>query len=164
MTRNDLVMAWLNNAYSMENGLVQTLQGHAKDATDFPQIQARIQQHTEETRRHADLVRGCIQRLGGSTSGLKSGMGTIMGKAQGVATRPAPDSVVKNALADSAAEQLEISSYKALSAAAQDLGDQETRSVCQRILQEEEDMARFLNQNLPSLVSQTMSAMPAAAS
>ncbi len=164
MTRTDLVIAWLDNAYAMETGLVHTLQGHAKDAQDFPQLQARIQQHVEETRRHADLVRACVVRLGGSTSGLKSGMATAAGKARGVAMRPAQDKVVKNALADSAAEQMEISSYQALIAAAQDLGDQETVAMCQQILQDEEGMARFLDQNLPAVVSQTMSAMPAAAS
>ncbi len=163
MTRTDLVIAWLDNAYAMETGLVQTLQGHAKDAQDFPQLQARIQQHVEETRRHADLVRGCVLRLGGSTSGLKSGMATAAGKAQSVAMRPAQDKVVKNALADSSAEQLEISSYQALIAAAQDLGDQETVSMCQQILQDEEEMASFLAQHLPAVVSQTLTAMPAAA-
>lgn len=164
MTRSDLVIAWLDNAYAMETGLVHTLQSHAKDAQDFPQLQARIQQHVEETRRHADLVRACVVRLGGSTSGLKSGMATAVGKAQGVAMRPAQDKVVKNALADSSAEQMEISSYQALIAAAQGLGDQETVAMCQQILQDEEGMARFLDQQLPNVVSQTMSAMPAAAS
>jgi len=164
MTRTDLVMAWLNNAYSMETGLVHTLQSHARDAQEFPQLQARIQQHVEETRRHADLVRGCIERRGGSPSGLKSGMATVMGKAQGVAMRPAQDKVVKNTLADSSAEQLEISSYRALVAAAQDLGDQETAAICQQILGDEEDMARFLDQNLPTVVTQTMHGMPAATS
>ncbi len=164
MTRSDLVIAWLDNAYAMETGLVHTLQSHAKDAQDFPQLQAKILQHVEETRRHADLVRACVVRLGGSTSGLKSGMATAVGKAQGVAMRPAQDKVVKNALADSSAEQLEISSYQALIAAAQDLGDQETVAMCQQILQDEEGMARFLDQHLPAIVSQTMSATPAAAS
>lgn len=164
MTRIELVMAWLNNAYSMETGLVQTLQSHARDAQDFPQMQARIQQHVEETRRHADLVRGCIERRGGSLSGLKSGMATVVGKAQGVAMRPAQDKVVKNALADSSAEQLEISSYRALIAAARDLGDQETVAICQQILQDEEDMARFLDQNLPAVVTETMHRMSAATS
>jgi len=164
MTRSDLVIAWLDNAYAMETGLVHTLQSHAKDAQDFPQLQAKILQHVEETRRHAGLVRACVVRLGGSTSGLKSGMATAAGKVQGVAMRPAQDKVVKNTLADSSAEQMEISSYQALIAAAQDLGDQETVAMCQQILQDEEGMARFLDQQLPNVVSQTMSAMPAAAS
>ena len=164
MTRRDLMITWLDNAYAMETGLVHTLQSHAQDARDFPQLQARIQQHVEETRRHADLVKTCIVRLGGSTSGLKSGMAAVTGKAQGVAMRPAQDKVVKNSLADSSAEQLEISSYKALIAAAQDLGDQETVSMCQRILEDEEGMAHFLDENLPAIVSQTISTMPATAS
>jgi len=57
-----------------------------------------------------------------------------------------------------------MSSYRALIAAAQDLGDQETASMCQQILQDEEEMARFLDQNLPTVVRETMNRMPAAAS
>jgi len=105
-TRRDLVVTWLNNAYSMESGLVQTLQSHAKDAQDFPQVQARIQQHVEETRRHAELVGACIERLGGTPSTVKSGMASMVGKVQGVSLRPAQDKVVKNALADFSAEHL----------------------------------------------------------
>jgi len=163
-TRRDLVVTWLNNAYSMESGLVQTLQSHAKDAQDFPQVQARIQQHVEETRRHAELVGACIERLGGTPSTVKSGMASMVGKVQGVSLRPAQDKVVKNALADFSAEHLEMSSYRALIAAAQDLGDQETASMCQQILQDEEEMARFLDQNLPTLVREIINRMPAAAS
>jgi len=163
-TRRDLVVTWLNNAYSMESGLVQTLQSHAKDAQDFPQVQARIQQHVEETRRHAELVGACIERLGGTPSTVKSGMASMVGKVQGVSLRPAQDKVVKNALADFSAEHLEMSSYRALIAAAQDLGDQETVSMCQQILQDEEEMARFLDQNLPTLVREIINRMPAAAS
>jgi ferritin-like metal-binding protein YciE len=164
MTRADLVMAWLNNAYSMETGLVHTLQSHAKDAEAFPQIQARIQQHVEETHRHAHMIKDCIERRGGSPSTLKSGMATVAGKAQGVAMRPAQDRVVKNTLADSSAEQLEISSYRALMAAAHDLGDQETVAICQQILQDEEDMAHFLDENLATLVTETVHRLSAGTS
>jgi hypothetical protein len=55
MTDRHLLIAWLNDAHGMENALVQVLEHQVKDAKDYPQIQARIQQHLEQTRRHADL-------------------------------------------------------------------------------------------------------------
>jgi len=156
MDRSSPVIGWLNDAYAMELSIVQVLQNHARDAKNHPEMQARIEQHLEETRRHADLVKGCIDRLGGSTSAVKSGMATVMGTVQGMSTALARDDLVKNALHDYGTEYFEMASYKALIAAAQDLGDQETVSVCQQILRDEEAMAAWLDQQLPGVVVETL--------
>ncbi len=155
MPHNDLYIAWLNDAYSLEQSLVQTLERHIKDAKDHPQIEARLQQHLEETRRHADLVESCIVRLGSSTSSLKSGMSTIMGAVQGMSTGPAKDELIKNALADYSAEHFEIASYTSLISAAQSLGDLETAQICQRILEDELAQQSWLAQQIP-LITQEM--------
>lgn len=151
-----VLLSWLNDAYSMEKGLIPVLENHAKDAKNHPQIQSRIQQHVEETRRHADLVQGAIDRLGGDVSAIKSGVGSLMGTLQSMATGPFKDELVKNAISDFAAEHFEIASYRALIAAAQDIGDMETVRVCQEILRDEEQMAQWLDQNLPMVVRQSM--------
>jgi ferritin-like metal-binding protein YciE len=140
----------------MENALVQVLEHQVKDAKDYPQIQARIQQHLEQTRRHADLVEGCVKRLGGSTSTLKTGFATLFGQFQALSTGPAEDEMMKNALTDFAAENFEIASYKALIIAAQTVGDQETATVCQQILQDEQEMARWLDENLPMVTQDAL--------
>jgi ferritin-like metal-binding protein YciE len=75
---------------------------------------------------------------------------------QALSTGPAKDEMLKNALADYAAENFEVASYTALIRAAQFLGDQETARVCQQILQEDQEMASWLQQNLPTLVQQTL--------
>lgn len=150
--QKDMLIAWLNDAYAMENALVKTLDNHANDAKDHPQIQAKIQEHLDQTRGHADLVKSCINRLGGSTSALKSGMATVTGMMQNLPSGGAEDELVKNAISDYAAENFEIASYNALIVAAQDYGDMETVQVCQRILRDEQDMAQWLNQNLPVVV------------
>jgi ferritin-like metal-binding protein YciE len=156
MTGKDLVIAWLNDAHGMENALIQILENHIKDAKDYSQVQGKLQQHLEQTRRHAQLVKGCVERLGGSTSAAKTGMASLFGQMQAVSTGPARDEMVKNALADYAAENFEVASYTALIRAAQELGDQETVRVCQQILPEEQEMANWLLQNLPTLVQQTL--------
>ena len=86
-------------------------------------------------------------------------MATLFGQMQAVSTGPAKDEMVKNALADYAAENFEIASYTALIRAAEDLNEQKTVAVCQQIRQEEEEMARWLQQNLPTLVQQTLKAV-----
>ena len=155
MPHNELYLAWLNDAYSLEQSLVQVLERHVADANDHPQMQARLQQHLEETRRHAELVQSCIERLGSTTSALKSGMATVMGTLQGMSTRVAKDELIKNALADYSAEHFEIASYTSLIAAAQALGDQETAQICQQILRDEEAMQSWLAQQIP-LITQEM--------
>jgi ferritin-like metal-binding protein YciE len=156
MTGKDLLIAWLNDAHGMENALIQILEHQVKDAKDYPQVQAKLQQHLEQTRRHAELVKGCVENLGGHTSTLKTGMATLFGQMQALSTGAAKDELVKNALADYAAENFEVASYTAIIGAAQDLGNQQTAQVCQQIRQEDEEMARWIQQNLPTLVQQTL--------
>lgn len=151
------ILSWLNDAYAMENNLIQVLENHAKDAKDHPQVQQRIQQHLETTRRHADLVKGRIQALGGDVSSIKSGMGSLSGMLQGISTGMAKDELVKNALSDYAAENFEIASYTSLIAAAQAAGDMETVRVCQEILRDEQEMARWLEQQIPNVTTMFLS-------
>ena len=155
MAHNELYLAWLNDAYSLEQSLTQVLERHVADAKDYPQVQARMQQHLEETRRHAELVESCIQRLGSDTSKLKSGLATVTGAVQGMTTVAAKDDLIKNALADYSSEHLEIASYTSLISAAQAMGDLETASICQQILRDEEAMQSWLAQQIP-LITQEM--------
>ena len=156
MAHEKLLMAWLKDAYSMEKGLIPVLENHAKDAKDFPQIQSRIQQHVEETRTHADRLKNAIESQGESVSAVKAAVGGVIGAVQSVATGPFKDELVKNALSDFAAENFEVASYKALIAAAQQVGAAEVVRVCEQNQREDEAMARWLDQNLPTAVRETV--------
>jgi ferritin-like metal-binding protein YciE len=149
--------AWLKDAYGMEKALIPVLENHAKDAKDHPQLQARIQQHRDATQQHADMVQQCLERFGENPSSVKSAIGSLFGSVQSVGTGAAEDELVKNGLQDFAAENFEIASYKALIAAAQQIGANDVVRVCESILRDEEDMARFLEQNLPTVVQEAMS-------
>lgn len=150
----ETLIGWLNDAYSMEKGLVQVLENHANDVKDRPDLYQKIAQHLEQTRMHAERVRECVERLGGSTSSVKTAMGAISGFFQGRSTGAAPDELVKNALSDYAAEHFEIASYRALITAARALGENEVARICEDILRDEEDMARWLEAQLPKAVTE----------
>jgi len=94
--------------------------------------------------------------MGESPSTVKSGMANVMGMLQGMSTGMAQDELVKNGIADYATEYFEMASYKALITAAQELGDQESVRTFQEILRDEEEMANWLNQQLPTIVQETM--------
>ena len=148
MAHKELVIAWLNDAHAMELGIAQVLERHAEEAKDHPQMQAGLQRHLEQTRRHAELVKGCVERMGGETSGIKSGMASVMGAVQGMTTKLAKDELIKNTLHDYGTEHFEIACYTSLIAAAENLGDQETVRVCQEILRDDQAMADFLFQQI----------------
>jgi ferritin-like metal-binding protein YciE len=149
MAHKELVIAWLNDAHAMELGIAQVLERHAEEAKDHPHMQAGLQRHLEQTRRHAELVKGCVERMGGETSGIKSGMASVMGAVQGMSTKLAKDELIKNTLHDYGTEHFEIACYTSLIAAAENLGDQETARVCRGILRDDQAMADFLFQQIP---------------
>jgi ferritin-like metal-binding protein YciE len=149
LAHKELVIAWLNDAHAMELGIAQVLERHVAEAKDHPHMHAGLQRHLEQTRRHAELVKGCVERMGGETSGVKSGMASVMGAVQGMSTKLAKDELIKNTLHDYGTEHFEIACYTSLIAAAENLGDQETARVCREILRDDQAMADFLFQQIP---------------
>ena len=164
MAHNELVIAWLNDAHAMELGIAQVLERHIEEAKDHPAMHAGLQRHLEQTRRHAELVKSCVERMGGETSGLKTGMASVMGAVQGMTTKMAKDDLIKNTLHDYGTEHFEIACYTSLIAAAENLGDQETAQVCREILRDDQAMADFLFQQIPLTTIEMLQLEPAMAS
>lgn len=154
MSGNETLISWLNDAYALEQQLITVLGNHSSDASHYPHIQRRIDEHIQETKRHAETVKQCIERLGGSTSVAKAAMGKVTGVMAGMSTAVASDELVKNCLAECSTEHLEIASYKALIASAEALGHSDIADACRRILSDEQRMADWLDQNLAGVVQE----------
>jgi ferritin-like metal-binding protein YciE len=153
MTRaEENLMDWLRDAHAMEEQAEKMLSATAARLENYPELKARVNQHLEETRVQARLVRGCIERRGGSTSATKDVMGKMVAMAQGLSGMFVSDEVVKASLASYAFEHMEIASYKALIAAAEVAHDSETQRVCEQILPQEEAMAQWLADHLHDTV------------
>jgi ferritin-like metal-binding protein YciE len=156
------LIAWLNDAYSMERSLAKVLENHAEDARGLPDVREKDMQHLYETRRHAEKVERCLGFLGQKPSTVKSVMGTVMGKAQSVASGMFGDEIIKNFISDYAMEHFEIACYRALIAAADEAGRPEIVQICEEILREEQAMARWLEQRIPDIAKMTVLQAPAA--
>lgn len=156
MTPKDTLISWLNDAYAMEKSLVQVLEAHANEAKDHPDVRSKDLEHMEVSKRHADTVRECIERIGGSVSSTKAAMGTASGFFQGISTGMAQDLLVKNALADYASEHFEVACYKALIEAARAAGHDELIPIFEQIIRDEQDMIRWLDHNLAKIVDSYM--------
>lgn len=154
--QRDTLISWLNDAHAMETHLLPVLRNHAKDAKDDPPLAQRIEEHIAETEQHADRVRQAVERLGGSISSLKSGLASIMGMAQSVSTGLFSDEPVKNVLMDYAAEQFEVAAYTALIAAAEEVGEPDVAALCRENLHDDQLMAAWLENHLPTVVTQTL--------
>jgi ferritin-like metal-binding protein YciE len=101
----EMLIDWLRDAHAMEKQAEQMLSNTARRIENYPELKARLERHLDQTRRQADLVRSCIERLGGLFVG---------------------DEVVKGSMASYVFEQMEIASYRTLMAAAEHCGNLET--------------------------------------
>ena len=156
MARN-LLVSWIRDAHAMELALEPVLENHAKDADGvMTDVSARDRQHAAETRQHADRMRQALEHLGESTSTMKSALSALFGQVQSVSTGMFSDELMKNALSDYAAEQFEIACYRALVAAAEEIGESRVATLCRANLQEDEAMARWIDSQLPRFVRETL--------
>ena len=148
-SKKENLLDWLKNAYAMENAQVTVLEKHAKDAEDYTEVHDKIAEHAEQTKQHAETVRRCVQELGDDVSKVKSTMGQAGATFQNLGGSMSEDKLVKDTIADFAAENLEIASYNSIITAANELGEQRVVQACQKILEQEKAMANWLAQEVP---------------
>jgi ferritin-like metal-binding protein YciE len=156
MATNEMIVTWLKDAYAMETAIVPVLEKQVDMAADQPDIRSGIERHLEATKGHAESVKACLAELGEEPSKLKAGMASVTGKMQGMMTAMPADNMVKAALQDYSTEHMEIASYKALIVGAQELGLTSVATACESILRDEEQMASWLDQHLPTIVRTTL--------
>jgi len=153
MTKNDnlrdTLITWLKDGYAMEQGIVEILERQIDHFDDMPQAKTMIRQHLELTRDHADRVRGCVEMLGDDVSHIKAGMSNILGAVQGMSTGMTNDRMIKDAMGDYAIEHFEIASYMIIQAAAREMGHEDIVRISAGIMREEQEMAQWLEQQLP---------------
>lgn len=152
----------MNDAYALEKQLIEVLEKQTGHAEDYPAIRQRLEAHLAQTRRHAELVEQCVEQLGGKVSTTKSGLGKMAGFWQGLSSGAADDVLVKDCLADFSMENLEIASYKGLISGAEAAGEMEVADVCERILRDEEEMAQWLEEQIPLVVEDYVAQQQAA--
>lgn len=152
----EMLLTWLRDAHAMEEQAEKMLSSTAARIENYPELKAKLEAHCEETREQARLVRGCIERLGGDTSTLKDMAGKATAMFQGMSGMFVSDEIVKASMAAYTFEHMEIASYRSLMAAADVAGLPEVRRVCETILPQEEAMAKWLEERLPSITKQFM--------
>lgn len=153
-TSEERFMSWLRDAHAMEEQAEQMLASLARRIESYPELKSQIERHLEVTRSQAERLHGCIVRRQGAPSTIKTTMAKMLGVAQGLSGLFVGDEVVKGVLASYTFEHMEIASYKMLIAAAEQIGDTESKRVCEQNLREEEAMANWLDEHMGSVTRQ----------
>ncbi len=148
----ETLIDWLRDAYAMERGLESALEKQSEATDLIPTLRVEAARHLEETKRHADDVKRCLERLGSDTSTIKVALAKVSDAVRSAGSVFASDEQVKNILAAYATENFEIACYTALRAAAEGLGETEIVAVCEHILEDERRMADILLENIPAVI------------
>src|SRR5437588_8109517 len=93
------LMEWLRDAHAAEEQAETMLSGMARRIENYPDLKIRVEQHIRETQRHAEEVRGCIERRGGGTSSIKDAAGKIVALGQAMSGMFVGDEVMKGSIA-----------------------------------------------------------------
>jgi ferritin-like metal-binding protein YciE len=144
---------WLRDARTMEDLAIETLEKQASRLDQYPELQARLREHLAETRRQAEKLDGCMQRLGAAAVATSPRAGRLPGGDQ-IAALLGGGPVVQNGITDYAFEHFEIATYRTLVAAAAEAGEPEVERVCRENLREEEAMAAWLADRIPDVTRQ----------
>jgi ferritin-like metal-binding protein YciE len=157
MVMNDAekrLVEWLRDAHAMEQQAEKMMETQASRIQNYPEVVQQLERHIEETKRQTKKVESCLARYDESASGLKDVASKMTALGQTFSGMFTGDEVVKGCLAWTTFEHFEIASYRILIAAAEEVGDHETKRICEEILKEEEAMAAWLEQNTPHVVRQ----------
>ena len=151
-TKEELI-EWLRDAYAMETAMELALKKQIESQKVSQRMREQASIHYVETQGHAEAVEACLKNLGADTSAGKTMLAQGMEAIKGTATMLAKDEPVKDAIAAYASEHFEIACYTALRTAALKLGLPDVVGTCNAILLEEIKMAKWLEENLPAVVT-----------
>jgi ferritin-like metal-binding protein YciE len=163
MDTKDKVIQQLDEIHALELALVQTLTAHIA-MTPRGDHRSVLERHLGETRRQAERIRSRLRALGAKRSPLALAYGMVQTVAgQGVSAAKAPidllrgtsgaEKMLKNAKDEIASEALEIASYDALEALAEQSGDQPTVRLAREHREQEERAMRELRHLIPALTA-----------
>jgi ferritin-like metal-binding protein YciE len=165
--RDAKLVQFLNEAHAKEAELEADLTAHIS-LTQKPPYKKRLQQHLTETRDHKRRVASRIKKLGGQatsgvrTPGLPDAVGELAGK--GIAAVKGQVGIARAALTEQAEthlrnareelreEYVEIGTYTAVEAFANEVGDKETAKLARDIRRDEQKTADYLERLIPQLV------------
>lgn len=112
----------LQNAHALEKQATQLLRRQIERLESYPEVEALLRRHLEETEGQIDRLDGLLTEMGSGPSAVKDMATMFTGNLAAVAHAVMPDEVVKNHFANAAFEAFEITTYESLIAMAEATG------------------------------------------
>jgi ferritin-like metal-binding protein YciE len=156
-----MLIAWLKNAHLMETRSLPTLRRRLGDETQGLDARRRRECHVRETEQHAERLRQALGALGSAPTPVLRSTEAVVMLTHDITSRVFSDRAVVSAIADLAAEQFEVAAYTALIAAAEHAGEAEVARLCRLNRGEDEDMAEWLDAQIPLVIARTLAHAPA---
>jgi len=149
----DLLILGLRNAHAMETQARELLENQSERTGDYPEVQARLRTHLEETRGQLQRLEECLRQFGETESTLKDTASSAIGNLTSMAHAAAGDEILKNAFADNAFENYEIAAYKSLLALCRSAGT-DLSAPLEASLREEQEMAAWIDSHIEDVTLQ----------
>jgi ferritin-like metal-binding protein YciE len=152
---DEQLVKYLTDVHSIEVQALAQMRS-APDLAGDPQLADAFRAHLAETERHEQLVRDRLDALGASPSRLKDLLGGVSGKGFVLFARSQPDTTGKLTAHALSYEHMEWAAYELLIRIARRAGDEETVAMAERIRDEEDTMARRLEDSLDRAVEASL--------
>jgi ferritin-like metal-binding protein YciE len=147
-TARDIFITGLRNAHAMETQARELMERQSERLTDYPEVQARMKTHLQETEGQLKRLDQCLSSLGESASAVKDTAQSFMGNMMAMAHSVAGDEILKNTFANNAFENFEIAAYKSLLTLCGPAGADGAKPLLEQSLKEEKSMAEWVDQNV----------------
>ena len=134
----------VRNAHALEKEAIQILSRQLDRLENYPEMEALVRNHLEESKQHEQRVDEVLDGLGTERSVLKDWATQIMGNAAAIAHAPAGDEILKNTFANHAFENFEVAAYRSLIVMAEASGHSRFVSALQQNLREDEKAAQMI--------------------
>lgn len=160
-TCRENICDWLRDAHAMEEQAEKLFAGQADRLKSYPGLSSKLEAELKFIKEHQNLLSTRIEQLGSSRSVIKDVASKVVAGAQNMSGLMVSDEPVKGILALHTFTQMAIGSYKILVSAAESAGDEDTKRICQTILDHCETRAGWIEIELDSVTRTFLTAKAA---
>ncbi len=146
-----IFLTGLKNAHAMENQALSIMRPQLERIENYPQVAEKLRQHIAETEAQEKRLEELLSAMDESPSILKDTALSLGGTMAALGHSVAVDEIIKNSIANFAFENYEIAAYTSLLALSDAAADARATSLLEQNLREEQNMAQWLADNLPSV-------------
>ncbi|MFY9293789.1 MAG: ferritin-like domain-containing protein [Methylorubrum rhodinum] len=146
MDAQSIYVTALKNTHAIEMQALQIMERQVERLEHYPEMEAALRRHIEETHGQRTRLEEALQSLGDSPSALKEGFLGFVGNMMALGHTPAQDEILKNTYANHAFENFEIAAYESLLTIGEVAGQSGHLSAFQQSLSEEQAMAQTVRE------------------